>query len=120
MAESTGMGGGMTGITGIVSSVQNALTTLDPQAGASAIEQVLGVLTNVPGTESIAGTLNALHQQLAGGAPDGAHVGGLLRELSAQTRGASGQAGPMLGGGLSQLADRLESAASQVTSGGAA
>lgn len=118
MAENSGMGG-MSGIAGIVSSVTNALTTLDPQAGAGAVEQVLGALKNVPGTESVQGTLTSLHQQLASGAPDGAHVGGLLRDLSTQTRGVSGQAGP-IGGGLSQLADRLESAASQVSGGRAA
>ena len=111
MAES-----GMSGISNIVSSVQNALTTLDPQTGASAIEQVLGALKNLPGTEAIQGTLTSLHQQLAGGSPDGPQVGGLMQQLSTQTRGVAGQAGP-IGGGLTQLADRLQSAGSQISGG---
>ena len=77
---------GMTGISGVVSQVTNALTTLDPQQGASAIEQVLGALKNVPGTETIQSTLTSLHGQLAGGSPNGAQVGDSLRDLSSQTR----------------------------------
>ena len=111
MAES-----GMSGISNLVSSVQNALTTLDPQTGASAIEQVLGALKSVPGTEGIQGTLTSLHQQLASGSPDGAKTGDLMRDLSSQTRGVAGQAGP-ISGPLTQLADRLQSAGSQISGG---
>ncbi len=118
MAEMSGMGG-MSGISGIVSSVTSALTSLDPKAGASAIEQVLGALKNLPGTEAIQGSLTSLHQQLTSGSPDGSKIGSLMRELSSQTRGVAGQAGP-IGGGLTQLADRLQSAAGQVSGGASA
>lgn len=116
MAENTGMGGG---IAGIVSSVTHALTTLDPKAGAAAIEQVLGALKGAPGTEAITSTLTSLHGQLVGGSPNGAQIGSMLTQLGQQTRTIAAGAGP-LGGGLTQLADRLTAVAGQVSGGGAA
>ncbi len=117
MTQNSGMGG----ITAIVQSVTDALTTLDPKQGASAIEQVLGALKGVPGTEQIGGTLTALHQQLSGGASaggsnatsGGTSIGSLLSQLASQTRTIAGGAGP-LGGGLNQLADRLAAVSTQV------
>ncbi|GJG87106.1 hypothetical protein tb265_22870 [Gemmatimonadetes bacterium T265] len=111
----TGMG---SGVSGLVSTVTQALTSLDPKEGANAIAQVRTALQGLPGTEAISGTLSSLHQQLTGGAPSGAEIGPLMTQLSQQTRSVSGRAGP-IGGGLNQLADRLAQIGSQL-SGGAA
>ncbi len=111
-----GMGAGAGGLDGVVRAVDQALTSLDPRAGAAAIEQVLPLLQGAPGLGGLAGTLQQLHGQLQGGAPDGAQVSRLLTEASQQTRGVAGQAGG-LGGTLQQLASRLEAAASQVSGG---
>lgn len=116
MAENSGTGGG---IAAIISSVSHALTTLDPKAGASAIEQVLGALKGAPGTEAITGTLTSLHGQLAGGSPNGSQIGTLLTQLGQQTRTIGAGAGP-LGAPLTQLAERLTSAGTQVSGAGAA
>ncbi|HEY0780527.1 MAG TPA: hypothetical protein VGD56_21400 [Gemmatirosa sp.] len=114
MADIFGMsGGGMAGVSSIVQSVTQALTTLDPKQGAGAIEQVLGAIKGMPGTEQITGTLTSLHQQLTGGAPGGTSIGGLLSQLSTQTRTIAGGAGP-IGAGLNQLADRLGAVSTQV------
>ena len=105
----------MGGISAVVQSVTQALTTLDPKQGASAIEQVLGALKGVPGTEQIGGTLTSLHQQLTGAAPGGTSIGGLLTQLASQTRTIAGGAGP-IATPLTQLADRLTAVSSQVGS----
>lgn len=107
-----GSGGG--GLDGVMRAVDQALTSLDPQAGASAIGQVLQALQGAPGIGGIAGTLQQLQQQLSGGAPDGAQTGRLLTTASRQTRELAGQAGE-LSGPLQQLAQRLEAAGSQLS-----
>jgi hypothetical protein len=102
----------------VVGQVDQALTSLDPQAGARAIGQVLQALQGAPGLGGIAGNLQQLQTHLQGGSPDGAQVGRLLTTLGEQTRDAAGQGGA-LGGALQQLAQRLQAAGSQL-SGGAA
>ncbi len=119
MAETNDTGstaGGAGGIDGIVRSVDHALTSMDPKAGAAAVEQVLQALGGAPGPGGIGTTLQELHGHLQGGAPDGARVGPLLTALGRQTRDAAGQAGG-LAGPLQQLAARLDAAGSQLSGG---
>ncbi len=108
--------GGAGDIDGIMRSVDQALTSMDPQAGSAAIGQVLQALGGAPGLGGIAGTLQQLQQHLQGGTPDGAQVGPLLTTLGQQTRDAAGQAGG-LAGPLQQLAARLDAAGSQLSGG---
>jgi hypothetical protein len=120
MAEMSNMGGGTGGVGGldsVMQSVDGALTSLDPQAGAAAIGQVLQALGSAPGTGGIAGNLRQLQEQLQGGAPDGAQVARLLTTLGQQTRETAGQAGG-LSGPLHQLATRLDGVAARLGGGG--
>ena len=112
-AGGTGAGGVDGGLAGIMAAVDQALTSLDPQAGASAIGRVLPALGGAPGLGGLAGTLQQLQAQLQGGAPDGAQTAALLSTLSRQTRDAAGQAGDLTGP-LQQLAARLEAASVQL------
>lgn len=97
----------MAGMMSLAASVRQALTSLDPHAGAAAIVQVRSALAHVPGTDVVSTTLASLHAELTSAAPDGAHVSGLLGALSEETRAVAGRAGLLVGGGLALLADRL-------------
>lgn len=121
MSDMTNTGTAATGATnaggdlsGLVASVDGALTSLDPKAGAAAIGQVQQALQGAPGLSGLTGNLTALQKQLSGSAPDGAEIGRLLGELSQQTRDAAG-AGGSAGGALQQLAQRLEAAGRQLS-----
>lgn len=117
MAETTNTSttaGAAGGLDGIMQSVDQALTSLDPKAGAAAIGQVLQALGNAPGLGGIAGALQQLQQQLQSSSPDGAQIGTLLTTLGQHTRDVAGQGGA-LGGPLQQLASRLDAAGSQIS-----
>ncbi|MDQ6925720.1 MAG: hypothetical protein M3154_05725 [Candidatus Eremiobacteraeota bacterium] len=119
MAEHSSMSGGAAGgsIDSVVNSVKEALTNLDPHAGASAISMVQGALKAVPGTSALSDALSSLREQLSSGSPDGARLRQSLMQVSDQTRAVAGQAGP-LSTTLTQLADRLATVGSQVGGGG--
>lgn len=107
---------GAGGLDSVIGAVDASLTTLNPQAGASAIGQVLQALQGAPGLGGLAGNLQQLQTHLQGGAPDGAAIGALLTTLSQQTRDAAGQTGP-ISGVLHQLAGRLDAAGAKLSGG---
>jgi hypothetical protein len=111
-------GAGAGGLDSVIASVDSALTTLNPQAGASAIGSVLQALQGAPGLGGITGNLQQLQTQLQSGAPDGAQVGRLLTTLGQQTRDAAGSAGP-IAGVLHSLAGRLDAAGAKLGGAGA-
>ena len=114
--DSLNSSAGAGGLDSVISSVDSALTTLDPHAGASAIGSVLQALQGAPGLGGITGNLQQLQTQLQGGAPDGGQVGRLLTTLGQQTREVAGGAGP-IAGVLHQLAGRLDAAGAKLGGG---
>ena len=118
VSGSMNSGAGAGGLDSVVGAVDGALTTLDAEAGASAVGQVLRALQGAPGLDAIAGALQQLQLHLQGGAqggaPDGAAVGALLTTLSQHTREVAGQAGP-ISGVLHQLAGRLDAVGAKLS-----